>query len=974
MTKTKKIWLKAISLFLSVCLLVAYSPVSMVNVTADTDTVQSGNGDFFVPAYTTGDKNGLLKKEAVAVAGKKGYYDIVLSLKPPRSSDTIITQPTDIVLVIDKSGSMSKEDMNSIKVASNDMADKVLASGLQSAVRIAVVGFSGPNENNATATTDNSVVYQDFKNDPLQVKSFINSITTGGGTNTEAGFQKAYQLLKQSTAQQKFVVFLSDGNPTFRSSRIKEKIGSQTVYYGTGSSDDSGYNKACAMAWADALKAPVTETVSRTIGSNSNTVTITNQGLGANVFSVGYGVDTSDFASPNTAEVTYYYPASQVYQISNIFKLIQQTIVNSVSASQVVLQDIVTDNFEIVTPATEVAVTGQAVPTGQVVTIAGNTVSVPLGTITSSEADTVITVTFRIKLKDDWCMEKGTYTIPTNTEAKVTYKKEGTDCYQVFEVPTITVTISDTKYGMSKQANVTNWNDRTYDITVKSWSNIPVQPIWEDRTVYQTDGAVTPGADNVGEKYLVYRGQGDNQPVSQNPDDYVIAKVGSKTINTGGENYWVKDDVNGITRYEGNLYTMERVLILPNYQYVGHSSDFVPEDGVTYYGEETRTGWLPIIGSFSYTVHVSLLYKEDVTSVTNYFWEGHESAGAAARMTYRTVTTQIEVIPEGSTPIRSATQVVDVVDSRFDIVSTEPAGAVITGNKVVWSLSELNGTAANPGFTGKISVRAKEDFVGGNNIATNVEPQSGLIIGSQSLKAFPDQPTVNVQARVNVGDTQREIMFGQKIPNDASILADMGANLVGMEYAWTAGEGVVGGQLPANLIPDTSDSRQYTLTGTLRMQPPTQKSTANTNGYYNGNEQNNYTLTDTGIYTVLIKTGKITITKNLVDQAGRVVSAHHSNQAFLFKVYKDDSLFCEVALIPGNETSVSKTLSNLPSGQYRIVEDTRWTWRYEAVGAVENSVTVNQTRLQHDVAFTNRLVKNTWLESKDNVTNVFAIK
>ncbi len=150
------------------------------------------------------------------------------------------------------------------------------------------------------------------------------------------------------------MVFLSDGEPTFRLTSVAENVGrGNYVYYGTGTNDDSGFNATCALAWADALKAPVGQTVSRSVtGDNNRTVNIVqNQaGLGAKVFSVGYGVDTSDYASPDTEDVQYYYSASQAGQIANIFKLIQQTIVDSMAASNVVVRDIVTDDFDIVTP------------------------------------------------------------------------------------------------------------------------------------------------------------------------------------------------------------------------------------------------------------------------------------------------------------------------------------------------------------------------------------------------------------------------------------------------------------------------------------------------------------------------------------------------------------------------------------------------------------------------------------------------
>ena len=251
----------------------------------------------------------------------------------------------------------------------------------------------------------NSVTAWDFNNNAATVKGYVNSIQANGGTNTEAGFKRAYELLSDSTADQKFVVFLSDGEPTFRLTSVKESVGNRnSVNYGTGSNDNYGINAACAMAWADALKAPADTTLTKKVeNTDGNEVTIfqNKKGLGAKIFSVGYGVDTSAYASPNTEDIQYYFSANQANQISNIFKLIQQTIVNSMAASNVVVKDIVTEDFDIVTPAGEVAVSGQEIPSGQQVTIDGRTVNVPLGAISSTEDDASINITFRIKARED---------------------------------------------------------------------------------------------------------------------------------------------------------------------------------------------------------------------------------------------------------------------------------------------------------------------------------------------------------------------------------------------------------------------------------------------------------------------------------------------------------------------------------------------------------------------------------------------
>ena len=79
--------------------------------------------------------------------------------------------------------------------------------------------------------------------------------------------------------------------------------------------------------------------------------------------------------------------------------------------------------------------------------------------------------------------------------------------------------------------------------------------------------------------------------------------------------------------------------------------------------------------------------------------------------------------------------------------------------------------------------------MGGNNVATNVEAQSGLIIGDNTLRPFPDQPIVNVKAQLSIGDTERTIFLGEAVPTDTSVLEDMGASADGLTYTWTDGPG-----------------------------------------------------------------------------------------------------------------------------------------------------------------------------------------
>ena len=86
-TKTKKVWLSVLSLLMTVCLISGSTPVSTLYAKAEETGVQQptdpGDGTFFIP---TGDADPLLEKTATPVPGMDGYYDITLTLKPPKTT------------------------------------------------------------------------------------------------------------------------------------------------------------------------------------------------------------------------------------------------------------------------------------------------------------------------------------------------------------------------------------------------------------------------------------------------------------------------------------------------------------------------------------------------------------------------------------------------------------------------------------------------------------------------------------------------------------------------------------------------------------------------------------------------------------------------------------------------------------------------------------------------------------------------
>lgn len=159
-----------------------------------------------------------------------GTYDLKLTVEG-NSVGSTDTNPVDIVVVLDTSGSMNepydgKEGSPSkLTMAKNALAnidntgllDKVLGSDGPDGVKVSLVTFG---TYASTYASNNNPWYD--KNHAQALKNYVNGIKandgTKGGTNWEAALNEAYTLLDgdKDNGVQKYVVFLSDGNPTLR--------------------------------------------------------------------------------------------------------------------------------------------------------------------------------------------------------------------------------------------------------------------------------------------------------------------------------------------------------------------------------------------------------------------------------------------------------------------------------------------------------------------------------------------------------------------------------------------------------------------------------------------------------------------------------------------------------------------------------------------------------------------------------------
>jgi len=144
-----------------------------------------------------------INKVVAPIPGKTNQWEVTLTMTGKNLPVT-----SDIVLVIDTSGSMKGERLTSAKVAARNFIDTLLTSA-NTTTRIAVVSFA-ENVNDP----NQSLAFKNF-NQKQDLLNKVNSLSADGGTYTQAGLKKARDLLKSSTALNKNIVLLSDGEPTY---------------------------------------------------------------------------------------------------------------------------------------------------------------------------------------------------------------------------------------------------------------------------------------------------------------------------------------------------------------------------------------------------------------------------------------------------------------------------------------------------------------------------------------------------------------------------------------------------------------------------------------------------------------------------------------------------------------------------------------------------------------------------------------
>ncbi len=313
-----------------------------------------------------------LNKTAVATSDRKAK--VTLEIETSK-----LKQPTaDIVIVMDHSASMSycaeKSNTNNngkkgdgyhpdgpgnkpseptpcdtrlyvAKESAIGLVEELLPNNGNNNVKIGIVTF-GTNYESQYSTTK----YSDMTSDLAIIKQKINSITEvqNNGTNVQAGLNAAKNLLKDSTADTKIVILISDGVPTYFNL-------SNGSICGAGNSDALDREDTQACKNSGLIPSTAAEKVAKEIKGNP---------INAEIYAVGFGSSANDIASfltnqiasKSTSEKKYAYSASDTEALETAMSNIAASIKN-VLATDATVTDTIPASFKLTQEAKEALIT-----------------------------------------------------------------------------------------------------------------------------------------------------------------------------------------------------------------------------------------------------------------------------------------------------------------------------------------------------------------------------------------------------------------------------------------------------------------------------------------------------------------------------------------------------------------------------------------------------------------------------------------
>ena len=244
--------------------------------------VYDKNPEIYQGGSPTIKKNTETPEEPELLKESEDNEDGTRTLSLSITGDTVpleVDKLADVIVVFDVSGSMN-DDMdghttynnnnrritiakNAVNKMAETLSEKKNSNG-DKLIRMGLISFS-------TSAKVVQELTDDYGTDNSDFNSAVRGLGTGGGTNWEYALQLANQM-EVDSGRKTFVIFVSDGDPTFRVSRMDANDSQIDLYnknysgnnmnndyylsdnvFGEGSNDNAGRNYDAALAQAQAI-------------------------------------------------------------------------------------------------------------------------------------------------------------------------------------------------------------------------------------------------------------------------------------------------------------------------------------------------------------------------------------------------------------------------------------------------------------------------------------------------------------------------------------------------------------------------------------------------------------------------------------------------------------------------------------------------------------------------------------------------
>ena len=339
----------------------------------------------------------------------------------------------------------------------------------------------------------------------------------------------------------------------------------------------------------------------------------------------------------------------------------------------------------------------------------------------------------------------------------------------------------------------------------------------------------------------------------------------------------------------------------------------------------------------------------------------------------------LEKISQSTTGGFTNATVTDVIDPAFIVTDAQGKplqdGATVGEDGILhispdgtqyveWKNQEIRYDKDNPNqptWSKTIYIKAKEEFIGGNDITTN-GPDSGISVDGIDKK-FP-QPEVNVKVRFDVTNDTDTIFKGEPIPGTTLVVpytTDSEHNIITGDdmycghtdigtftYSWDKGTDSQTGEFLGGAVIDADETYTLTVTFTPKAAEPN-----NTNNKVTTESKKEAAATtETGTYTVKVVPGELQITKTIDGEFYE--GKGDIKQSFVFKVERYDSAeaydngsgtptdtFYEVITVDASNAEqakdgITKTVTGLSKGYYVVTEQEGDAWRYDQESMTDN--------------------------------------